>query len=142
MGVAPRSGQLPISVVQQPTTPRAAAAEQPSGAQRCQPVSLRDLRVLVVDDDSEVARELAGLVLVNAGRGTHSFSAAEAMAMLEEWLPDVLVTDLEMPEEDGSDVCGDARRATMLRGQRLPVMALNAYGRPEAASGSSPLASI
>ena len=51
------------------------------------PVSLRDLRVLVVDDDPE-GRELAGLVLVNAGAEARTLSsAAEAMAVLEEWPP-------------------------------------------------------
>ena len=51
--------------------------------------------------------------------------------MLEEWLPDVLITDLEMPDEDGFSLLRRARRASMLRGQRLPVLALTAYGRAE-----------
>jgi CheY-like chemotaxis protein len=87
--------------------------------------------VLVVDDDPE-GRVIAELVLVNAGAEARTVSsAAEAMAVLEEWLPDVLITDLEMPEEDGFSLLRRARRATMLRGQRLPVLALTAYGRPE-----------
>lgn len=95
------------------------------------PVSLRDVRVLVVDDDLE-GRELAGLVLVNAGAEARTAgSAAEAMVVLEEWWPDVLITDLEMPQEDGFSLLRQARRAGMLRGRRLPALALTAYGRSE-----------
>jgi PAS domain S-box-containing protein len=123
--------KLPISVVQHPPTPPRRQEQSVHSSEDVKPVSLRDLRVLVVDDDSE-GRELAGLVLVNAGAEARTVSsAAEAMAMLEEWLPDVLITDLEMPEEDGYSLLRRARRATMLRGQRLPVLALTAYGRPE-----------
>ena len=87
--------------------------------------------MLVVDDDLE-GRELAELVLVNAGAEARTVpSAAEAMALLEEWLPDVLITDLEMPDEDGFSLLQRARRATLLRGQRLPALALTAYGRAE-----------
>ena len=87
--------------------------------------------MLVVDDDPE-GRQLAGLVLVNAGAEARAVpSAAEAMAILEEWRPDVLVTDLEMPDEDGFSLLRRARRALMLRGQRLPALALTAYGRPD-----------
>ena len=126
--------KLPTSIVQHPPTPprRHGDAEQSiRGPEDVKPVSLRDLRVLVVDDDPE-GRVIAELVLVNAGAEARTVSsAAEAMAVLEEWLPDVLITDLEMPEEDGFSLLRRARRATMLRGQRLPVLALTAYGRPE-----------
>ena len=53
------------------------------------------------------------------------------MAVLDEWPPDVLVTDLEMPGEDGFSLLRRARRASMLRGRRLPALALTAYGRAE-----------
>ena len=125
--------KLPMSVVQHPPRPprREDDAERVRDPQDIQPVSLRDIRVLVVDDDPE-GRELAGLVLVNAGAEARTVrSAAEAMEILEEWQPDVLVTDLEMPDEDGFSLLRRARRAVMLRGQRLPVLALTAYGRPD-----------
>jgi PAS domain S-box-containing protein len=126
--------KLPMSVVQHPPTPppqHGDAEQSVRSPEDVKPVSLRNLRVLVVDDDSE-GRELAGLVLVNAGAEARTVSsAAEAMAMLEEWLPDVMITDLEMPEEDGFSLLRRARRATMLHGQRLPALALTAYGRPE-----------
>ena len=83
------------------------------------------------DDDLE-GLEFAGLVLVNAGAEARTApSVAAAMAMLEEWPPNVLITDLEMSDEGGFGLLWRARRAAMLRGQRLPALALTAYGRGE-----------
>ncbi len=126
--------QLPVSVVQvQPPSrprPEPRSAEDPDIGS-VKPVSLRDVHVLVVDDDEE-SRELASLVLTNAGAETRTApSAREAMALLEEWPPDVLVSDLEMPEEDGFSLLRRARRASLLRNRKLPALTLTAYGRSE-----------
>jgi PAS domain S-box-containing protein len=126
--------QLPVSVVQeqQPSRPRREQrAVEDADIGNVKPISLRDVRVLVVDDDDE-GRELASLVLTNAGAETRTAaSAREALSLLEEWPPDVLVSDLEMPEEDGYSLLRRARRAAMLRSRRLPALALTAYGRSE-----------
>jgi len=95
------------------------------------PISLRDLRVLVVDDDRE-GRELAALILTNAGAETRTAASADqAVQMLGEWWPDVLVSDLEMPGEDGYSLLRRVRQEMALRGRRLPALALTAYGRSE-----------
>jgi PAS domain S-box-containing protein len=127
--------RLPVSIVevQLPIPPK--GVHRPSEeltAGHAKPISLRDVRVLVVDDDRE-SREVAGLVLVNAGAEIRTgASAREAMLhFAEEWSPDVLVSDLEMPEEDGFSLLQRARRASMVRGHRLPALALTAYGRSE-----------
>jgi PAS domain S-box-containing protein len=122
---------LPRIVV--PALPAPAARENAGepASEQAKPVSLRDLRVLVVDDDAD-GLELAALVLVNAGAEVRaSPSPAAAMAMLEDWPADVLVTDLEMPGEDGMSLLRRARCVMTLRGRRLPGLALTAYGRPE-----------
>jgi PAS domain S-box-containing protein len=122
---------LPRIVV--PALPAPAARENAGepASEQAKPVSLRDLRVLVVDDDAD-GLELAALVLVNAGAEVRaSPSPAAAMAVLEDWPADVLVTDLEMPGEDGMSLLRRARRVMALRGRRLPGLALTAYGRPE-----------
>jgi PAS domain S-box-containing protein len=125
---------LPVSAVpaplQLPSYVSPAEASVP-GPDQLKPVSLRDLRILVVDDDPE-GLDLAALILVNAGAEVRtSPSAAAAMAILEGWSPDVLVTDLAMPDEDGFSLLRRARRVTTLRGRRLPALALTAYGRSE-----------
>jgi PAS domain S-box-containing protein len=123
---------LPVSAV--PALPPQRGAGEPADVPRgdgLKPVSLRDLRVLVVDDDAE-GLALATLILIDAGAEVRGVpSAADAMTLLERWSPDVLVTDLEMPGEDGFGLLRRARRLTTLRGQRLPALALTAYGRTE-----------
>jgi PAS domain S-box-containing protein len=123
---------LPVSPVGQQLAEHAARREATvPETDQAKPVSLRDVRVLVVDDDAE-SLELAALILVNAGAEVRSSrSAAEAMAILDDWLPDVLMADLEMPGEDGFSLLRRARGATALRGRRLPALALTAYGRAE-----------
>jgi PAS domain S-box-containing protein len=120
---------LPVAVIQPAPIPLPAATESGGGAEKS--VSLRDIRLLVVDDDPE-GLELASLVLVNAGAEVRTAaSVADAMATLEGWAPDVLVTDLEMPGEDGFSLLSRARRATTAGGRRLPALALTAYGRSD-----------
>lgn len=123
---------LPVSAV--PALPPQRGAGEPADVPRgdgLKPVSLRDLRVLVVDDDAE-GLALATLILIDAGAEVRGVpSAADAMTLLESWSPDVLVTDLEMPGEDGFALLRRVRRLTTLRGQRLPALALTAYGRTE-----------
>ena len=124
---------LPVSLLHglrepAPTHPRPV---EPIDTDSVKPISLRDLRILVVDDDGE-GRELAALILTNAGAETRTASSSrEALAILAEWMPDVLVSDLEMPEEDGYSLLRRARREATLRGRRLPALALTAYGRSE-----------
>ena len=125
---------LPVSAVPALFPPQPHLASEPArvpGTDQPKPVSLRDLRILVVDDDAE-GLELAALILINAGAEVRtSPSAADAIAVLEGWSPDVLVTDLAMPGEDGFSLLRRARRVTTQRGRRLPALALTAYGRSE-----------
>jgi CheY-like chemotaxis protein len=125
---------LPVSAVPALFPPPPHPASEPAsapGTDQQKPVSLRDLRILVVDDDAE-GLELAALILINAGAEVRtSPSAADAIAVLEGWSPDVLVTDLAMPGEDGFSLLRRARRVTTQRGRRLPALALTAYGRSE-----------
>ena len=125
---------LPISVMHPAPSREAPSADRAAGTidtDSLKPVSLRDLRVLVVDDDGE-GRELAALILTNAGAETRTASSADqAVQVLGGWLPDVLVSDLEMPGEDGYSLLRRVRHEMALHGRRLPALALTAYGRSE-----------
>ena len=93
--------------------------------------SLVGVRILVVDDDP-AAVELVQEVLAQAGgevRGT--VTAEEALRMLEQWRPDVLVSDIEMPGEDGYTLIRKIRALSSERGGKTPAVALTAFGRPE-----------
>lgn len=82
------------------------------------------MRVLVIDDDP-VVRRLVALTLADEGYGVRTAAnGAEALELVSEVDPDVIVLDLEMPEVDGR-TCFRELRA---RGVGAPVMVLSAYG--------------
>jgi CheY-like chemotaxis protein len=58
-------------------------------------------------------------------------SAVEALEQIERALPDVLVTDIGMPEEDGYALLAKIRQLPPERGGRIPAAALTAYARTE-----------
>jgi PleD family two-component response regulator len=80
------------------------------------PDHLRDLRVLVVDDEPDV-RNLLSLMLMSYGAEVRDCaSAAEALQILDEWLTDVLVSDIGMPIEDGYELMRKVRARDPERG--------------------------
>jgi len=92
---------------------------------------LRDLRVLVVDDEPD-ARDLLNEMLTNYGAEVKTCaSAAEALRILDEWRPDALVSDIGMPGEDGYELLRKIRAREPERGGRIPALALTAYARAE-----------
>jgi signal transduction histidine kinase/ActR/RegA family two-component response regulator len=94
-------------------------------------VRLDHLRVLVVDDDRD-ALDLATAILAGAGAEVRTCgSAAEALASIQEWAPDVLVSDIEMPGEDGYTLIRNVRGLDPARGGKTPAVALTAYGRTQ-----------
>jgi len=92
---------------------------------------LDDLRVLVVDDEAE-ARELFASILESAGaRVITAASAAEALTLLGGNPQDVLLSDIEMPGQDGYDLVRDALDLVRRRGDSLATIAVTAYARSE-----------
>ena len=90
---------------------------------------LAGVHILAVDDDAD-ARELLRLAFGRAGaQVTVADSARAALAALEAVSPDVLVSDIGMPDGDGYELLQSVRAAE--RGSRLPAVALTAYARVE-----------
>jgi len=87
---------------------------------------LKGLRILVVDDEVE-ARGLVGTILRMHGAQTRLVgSTTEAWEQLEAWCPDVLVSDIGMPRENGYQLLERVRQ-TPSAFQRIPALALTAY---------------
>jgi PAS domain S-box-containing protein len=113
----------------EPEGPRAAREERTAAPEEDCPPSLAGLRVLVVDDEPDT---LDFLVAVLEGCGadvTIASSAAEAFRLLHEAKPDVLVSDIGMPGEDGYALIRKVRRLEEAEGGRTPAVALTAYAR-------------
>ena len=95
------------------------------------PTDLRGVVVLAVDDDAD-ALEMIRDILESAGATVATASSvAMALTLLEQVLPDVLVSDLAMPVVDGFALIAEIRRHTNPRIRPLPALALTAYARSE-----------
>jgi len=93
--------------------------------------SLAGVRILVVDDDPTTV-ELNREVLMQAGADVTGCTAVdEALLLLEQWRPDVLVSDIEMPGQDGYTLIRKARALGPEAGGKTPAVALTAFSRPE-----------
>lgn len=93
--------------------------------------SLQGLKVLAVDDEADT-RELIREVLKECGAEVIlSRSAAEALEALEQHKPDILISDLGMPDEDGYSLITKIRALPSERGGHIPAAALTAYARAE-----------
>jgi PAS domain S-box-containing protein len=88
---------------------------------------LGGVRVLVVDDEHDT-REILSVMLTRYGAEIRTAgSAAEAMEVFGQWRPDVLVSDIGMPVEDGYVLIGKIRALPPENGADVPAIALTAY---------------
>lgn len=91
------------------------------------PQSLDGLRVLVVDDEADI-REFVTTVLEAHGIGVRTVgSAAAALEELERFRPDVLLSDIRMPDGDGYRLIQHIRAIEAEQGGHLPAAAITAY---------------
>jgi CheY-like chemotaxis protein len=94
-------------------------------------ISLAGLAVLVIDDEAD-ARAMLELVLGDAGaRVAVAASSEEALAKLATVRPDVIVSDIGMPDRDGYQLMRSIRMLPPERGGRTPAVALTAFARSE-----------
>jgi signal transduction histidine kinase/ActR/RegA family two-component response regulator len=123
---------LPLLDVHDATT---SAPEHPTtshdSAPRAHQISLAGITVLVIDDEPD-ARELIMIVLSAAGATVATAdSAAAGIAMLRLRQPDVIVSDIGMPERDGYELIRAVRNLSAADGGRIPAIALTAFARSE-----------
>jgi PAS domain S-box-containing protein len=122
------SVRLPMAPVRDTpvTSPRISMPEPPRGELFCPP-ELDGLHVLVVDDEPD-ARELLQSVLETChARVTLARSAAEALQKFKLDLPQVLVSDIGMPGQDGYSLIREIRALPKAEGGSVPAVALTAY---------------
>jgi signal transduction histidine kinase/ActR/RegA family two-component response regulator len=121
-----------------PDGSRPGAPAHPSGG-TVDPLLLRDVRVLVVDDEED-ARLLMQTALVQYGADvTTASSAAEALALVERARPHVIVSDIGMPRDDGYSLIHQLRSRPASLGGAVPAVAVTAYAsaRDRAATESA-----
>jgi len=92
---------------------------------------LDGLRVLVVDDDSDSREVLALEISFHGAQTKAAGTVREALELWEQWKPDVLVSDIGMPVEDGYDLI---RRVSARAEEYVPAIALTGYTSSEDAA--------
>lgn len=90
-------------------------------------VDLKNLRILVVDDQADM-REFLGFLLEEYGaQVTIAKSADEALSTLAQFSPNLLISDIGMPEMDGLMLMQKIRAMSPEQGGDIPAIALSAY---------------
>lgn len=91
--------------------------------------SIKGLRILVVDDLIDTACILARMLMDEGAHVRWTTSVAEALTMIDSFHPNLIVSDLSMPEEDGFDLIRKFRASHGLEECGfVPAIAVSAYG--------------
>lgn len=124
---------LPLSSAQssQASDDIAASKRENNGLPTAFSKVLEGLRILVVDDELD-SRELLTAILTWCGSEVKcSESAQDAITVFREWKPDLLVSDIGMPKEDGYSLIRKLRKLKSKRAQEILAVALTAYATNE-----------
>jgi PAS domain S-box-containing protein len=110
-----------LPLIQQPLESKQDISDSESSS------NLNDLKILVVDDDADT-REFIVFLLEEYGASVKSVASAdEALIALKQSLPDVLLSDIGMPEVDGCMFIRELRTLPPEQGGQIPAIALTAY---------------
>jgi len=98
------------------------------------PAILKGLRVLVIDDEED-ARELLTIALTQSGAEVRTAATVPAaLDILDQWKPNVMVSDIGMPGQDGYDLIRTVRALEPEKGGTIPAVALTGYASAEDAA--------
>jgi len=123
--------KLPVSVALVPAGGTEARASLPPLLPVAPTARLDGLRVLVIDDDVDGLTLISAMLRHAGAIVTLGRSAAEGFDHFTAGPPDVLISDIEMPGEDGYALIRRVRELAPERGGRVSAIALTAYGRRE-----------
>jgi len=122
--------KLPLAAVQAKGMERKATLVSSASAGHRQLASLDGLRILVVDDEAEV-RDLVATILRQSGAAVTTVrSVSEAIEAFSTVTPNIVVSDIEMPGEDGYSLIRKLRTGSLPAGRTVPAIALSAYAGP------------
>jgi len=128
--------RLPKGVGAVPTTEVVEARSEPQHESQGDLEHLNGVHVLIVEDDTD-SRNVLALLLQKLGALVEAVpSAREAVDRVTHRRPDVLVSDIGMPEEDGYSLIRRVREMPADAAKKLPAIALTAYARRQDADAA------
>jgi CheY-like chemotaxis protein len=102
-----------------------------SSSQGLRSSKLKGIHVLLVDDDEDTLRLMTAALTRGDAKVTAVSSAAAALEALKSETPDVLISDIAMPNEDGYQLLTKVRALGIEHARFLPAVAITAYAREE-----------
>ena len=90
--------------------------------------------ILAVDDEADAREIISFMLQINGARVTSANSAVEALEILQnasDRIPDILLSDISMPNESGYALLEKIRALPREHGGQIPAVALTAFNRPE-----------
>jgi CheY-like chemotaxis protein len=93
--------------------------------------TLDGARVLVVEDDPDTLDTLLMLLEAHGANACGVLGGAEALQKLASFRPDLVLSDIAMPGEDGFALIAKIRKRPPSEGGRVPVLAISAHVYPE-----------
>ncbi|MFL6275766.1 MAG: MASE1 domain-containing protein [Blastocatellia bacterium] len=104
-----------------------ASTGEQSGAPGDTPPRLLGVRLLLVEDDPDSLEVLRVLVELHGAEVKTAARTSEALKIIEQWIPDVLISDIGLPDEDGYALLAKARRLAQAQDKQIPAIALTGY---------------
>jgi len=110
---------------------REVVEQRSRGKENDAPLHLAGLRIIVVDDDTDTRDFLSTVLEDHGAKVTAVVSTNEALVAFEQLKPNVLISDIGMPVEDGYGLIRKVRALEAKQGGRIPAIALTAYASEE-----------
>ena len=122
--------RLPIRVLHQELDKVDPELAAPAPARTINVPELKDLKVLVVDDHVETLNLVQVILEMQGANVATASSAAQALSLFSSTQPNILISDIGMPGDDGYTLIRRVRELQAPLGQ-IPALALTAYAREE-----------
>ncbi|BAY35138.1 response regulator receiver protein (plasmid) [Nostoc carneum NIES-2107] len=91
------------------------------------PISFQGLRLVIVDDDPDTIKLLGILFELEGAEVKTATSVKQAIEIMSSFPPDILISDICLPDEDGYSLIKKVRKLDAQTGRRTPAIALSAY---------------
>jgi CheY-like chemotaxis protein len=134
---SPGAGQgatftVSLPIADPPIPPLAVTTATPmTGLELTDTVSLAGIHILTVEDDPDAADLVRRLLESRGARVSVAATAARALEHFAREVPDILISDISLPEIDGYDLMEKVRTRSPAEGGAVPAIALTAYARSE-----------
>ena len=89
--------------------------------------SLQDIKVLVVDDNDDSRNLICFALEAEGAKVNTARSATEALSQIEQFQPNILISDIGMPQVDGYELIQKIRQLPLEAGEKFKAIAISGY---------------